>query len=60
MSNYLNEVDRKVVAAMLRKFPTSADTAAKLAALGFDKEMVREEFKKAFVENLRNHGDFSL
>ena len=57
MSHYLNEIDRKFVAAVLREFPTSADTAATLVQLGFNKEMVREEFKKAFVEHLRRQGE---
>jgi hypothetical protein len=43
----LKEIDRKVVRDMLDKWPHVQTTAAQLAAMGYEKEMVREEFRAA-------------
>lgn len=45
MTNRYRHIDRRVVREMLTQWP-SARTGGLLAAMGFDKQMVRQEFRK--------------
>lgn len=40
----LEAIDRRVVRHILERWP-NAQTGAELAAMGYDKEMIREEFR---------------
>lgn len=44
-------IDRHTVQKMLQDYP-SVQTAVQLAALGYDKEVIREEFRKRFKDLL--------